>query len=328
MNRKQFKVLLSFWFLFALAILLLNDFLLKPYFGNWFTGKLSDFSGLFVFSVFWIAIFPKHKVKIFLLTGFLFLLWKSPFSQPIINLWNSMGAFHINRVVDYSDLVALIVLPIAYHIYRKETHLFSLKISPAIPLVMSVFAFCATSYQRDFDYGKTYNFPFSKTELITRINDINDDGSNNLPLSLNIENANNHIFQDSDTLWYFVSGYNTIADTVWVKTDEIDTVYHHVIPIKDTVYVNQSGIFHYSIPVKNYMAGSKTDYCRQVPAKIKIGGNENSSSLTLVKIFTQNCMGMFEKEAKNHEKENLLKAFETELIKKIKTAQPIEKRLK
>jgi hypothetical protein len=71
----------SFGFIFALLLLLLNDFWLKGLFGNWFTGKLSDFAGLFVFAMFWMAIFPSHRTKIGVLTAVAFAFWKSPLSQ-------------------------------------------------------------------------------------------------------------------------------------------------------------------------------------------------------------------------------------------------------
>ena len=47
----------SYGFNITLAILLLNDFILKDLYGNWLTGKLSDFAGLFVFSLFFSAYF-------------------------------------------------------------------------------------------------------------------------------------------------------------------------------------------------------------------------------------------------------------------------------
>lgn len=64
MNRKL-EFFTSFWFLLALTLLLLNDFVLKETFANWFTGKLSDFAGLFVFPLFWITLFPNRKQLIF-----------------------------------------------------------------------------------------------------------------------------------------------------------------------------------------------------------------------------------------------------------------------
>ncbi len=56
-------------FLASLALLLVNDFYLKAQFGNWFTGKLSDFAGLIAFALFWSAVFPRHAKLVHIGTG-------------------------------------------------------------------------------------------------------------------------------------------------------------------------------------------------------------------------------------------------------------------
>lgn len=48
---KRSEILASPGFLISLSLLLCNDFVLKPTFSNQFTGKLSDFAGLFAFTV-------------------------------------------------------------------------------------------------------------------------------------------------------------------------------------------------------------------------------------------------------------------------------------
>lgn len=60
------------FFLLSLALLLLNDFFLKAYFHNWITGKLSDVTGLFVFSQFFIGLFPHLRKEIIISTAFFF----------------------------------------------------------------------------------------------------------------------------------------------------------------------------------------------------------------------------------------------------------------
>ena len=47
-----FYILLSPGFIIATVLLVVNDFFLKPVYHNWLTGKLSDFAGLFMFSLF------------------------------------------------------------------------------------------------------------------------------------------------------------------------------------------------------------------------------------------------------------------------------------
>ncbi len=182
MIKQNFKILTSFWFVFGLSILLLNDFLLKDIFGNWLTGKLSDFAGLFVFLVFWATIFPKHKLIVAWITAILFIFWKSQYSQTLIDIWNSLDLLNIYRTVDYSDLFALLILPIAYKFSSSDNQLVHFNINPSYPFVLSAFAFAATSYRSDVDINSNYIYPHSRDILIDELNKI-DWLSNNLKLS-------------------------------------------------------------------------------------------------------------------------------------------------
>lgn len=150
-------------------LLLLNDFILKRLYGNWLTGKLSDFAGLFIFSLFWSALFPKHKITVLGLTGLLFILWKSPFSQGIIEFWNGLEVLPVARVVDYTDLIALIVLPVAYYTHDKNDKIKRIKISPIIPLILAAFSFMATSYSTNVPINKSYSLNYPKDTLVNRI---------------------------------------------------------------------------------------------------------------------------------------------------------------
>lgn len=160
----------SYGFNIALAILLLNDFILKDLYGNWLTGKLSDFAGLFVFSLFFIAFFSKYRQVVLYVTGILFIFWKSPFSQPSINFWNSLSIFSIQRVVDYTDLFALLVLPLAGLYSKIVSKAPELKFNPILPMMVACLAFVATSYHSNVKVDKTYIYPFSKDSLETLIN--------------------------------------------------------------------------------------------------------------------------------------------------------------
>ena len=139
------KILTSYWFVLGLTILLMNDFILKELYGNWLTGKLSDFAGLFIFPLFWVALLPKHKNKIFWLTGLLFIIWKSHFSQILIETFNNFNLLKITRTIDYTDLIALLILPIAYNFESKKENIRAIRISPIFPLIISAFSFIATS---------------------------------------------------------------------------------------------------------------------------------------------------------------------------------------
>jgi len=147
MNQSQPKNLIyGKLFLISVVLLLLNDFYLKYYFHNYLTGKLSDFVGLFAFPYF-VSLLFKSKIKpIYILTGILFLFWKSSLSQFVIDYLNGTG-IGINRVVDYSDFIALLVLPFSYR-YRKQNliGIEKIKFLPK-PLIIGVcsFAFIATT---------------------------------------------------------------------------------------------------------------------------------------------------------------------------------------
>ncbi len=156
MNELASKILLSPLFIVGLFILLFNDFFLKIYYGNFLTGKLSDFAGLFIFPLFFVAFFSKRKLLIYFLTGILFIFWKSHFSQTPIDLWNSLPLFKIGRTVDYTDFLALLVMPFSYFYFETETRKqkvfssgFVKRISTSFVVLLSVFAFTATSYEED-----------------------------------------------------------------------------------------------------------------------------------------------------------------------------------
>jgi hypothetical protein len=90
-NETEIGRLISFSFLLSLGLLLLNDFFLKQLYGNWFTGKLSDFAGLFAFTFFFIALCPRHRQKIIILVSVVFIYWKSELSQPLIFIFTGTG---------------------------------------------------------------------------------------------------------------------------------------------------------------------------------------------------------------------------------------------
>lgn len=149
----------------SLAILLVNDFVLKPAFHNWLTGKLSDFAGLFAFALFWISLAPRHRVMVLVVVAAAYAFWESVLSQPLIDLWNGGNLFGLSRVVDYTDLAALTVLPLA-GIYSSHAH--GLTRSRAVSVLVgsvSVFAFVATSAYPTSYYFEVYTFPVSEARL-------------------------------------------------------------------------------------------------------------------------------------------------------------------
>src|ERR1044071_6805827 len=113
-DKRSHLLLASSGFLIGLSLLLLNDLVLKEQFHNELTGKLSDFAGLFVFPLFWTAFFPRQRRIVFIATAGFYVFWKSGYSQFLIEGWNSLPFFGIQRTVDYTDLLALLILPLSY----------------------------------------------------------------------------------------------------------------------------------------------------------------------------------------------------------------------
>jgi hypothetical protein len=156
----RLKPLMSLPFVICLTLLIFNDFYLKETFHNVLTGKLSDFCGLFIFPIFWSALFPKHKLWVFVLTGALFIYWKSEYAAGLMH-FVSTYFFSVQRTVDVTDLIALPVLGLAWLNLEgnaKEIKIngFFKQLSPYIIAVLTVFSFCATSLPK---YVQTFEQP-------------------------------------------------------------------------------------------------------------------------------------------------------------------------
>ncbi|KOY86277.1 hypothetical protein AD998_09075 [bacterium 336/3] len=170
-------------FLIGLLILLLNDFYLKQTYSNELTGKLSDFVGLIVFPVFMAYLIPSSKKWICIVTGILFIIWKTPIVTPLIDTFNLILPFKIQRIIDYSDYWALLILPISHIIIQLDTEKdikpnFALRVSKLSIAMISLFAICATSrmpvYRTDMPegtiyIGESYKVKKSKEETIQMI---------------------------------------------------------------------------------------------------------------------------------------------------------------
>ena len=170
MNNDRFKILKTYWFILAVAILLLNDFVLKDMLHNWFTGKLSDFAGVFFLPLFFAVVFPKRIKELVIASALFFVYWKSPLSEGLINTINSFNGFNYVRVVDYTDLIALSVLPLAYYVYANIEKWRTVKVSPAIPFAIAGFAMMATSQEEHLvDLNVGYVIPSNQTVLFNDI---------------------------------------------------------------------------------------------------------------------------------------------------------------
>jgi len=183
METQSKKILISPLFLAGLLILLVNDFYLKAQFHNFFTGKISDFAGLFVFSLFWTAFFPKRKLFIFISTAVFFVFWKSPLAQGFTHFWNDLGIFGIGRTADYGDLIALsILLPARLYSEKFQTVRLpelSQKYALAVIAFVSLFAFTATSpagkMNQTEEYTRVYKSESSPLEIAKKLQDFKTD---------------------------------------------------------------------------------------------------------------------------------------------------------
>lgn len=107
-------------FTLFLGLLVVNDLFLKGLYPGWWTGKLSDFSGLLIFPIVVFALTGWKQKHIIWLTIGGFLFWKSGLSQPLIDGWNAIMPVHLSRVIDYSDLIALLMVPFSFRILLKQ----------------------------------------------------------------------------------------------------------------------------------------------------------------------------------------------------------------
>lgn len=140
---KQSKVT-SAGFLIGLFLLLLNDLYLKEIYGNWFTGKLSDFAGLFIFPLFLGLFNSKRSWLNYVFSAVFFLFWKLDLSTGFLFYVNQTLQTEFSRVVDYSDLIALSVLPFSYW-YSGKAKTLNLQFLKPVIVCLSVFSFYATS---------------------------------------------------------------------------------------------------------------------------------------------------------------------------------------
>lgn len=170
---RRLDSLCSVWFIAALSLLLLNDYYLKGAYHNWITEKLSDFAGLFVLSVFLMAVWPQRKVVIAWGAGITFLIWKSSLSQPAIDYWNALPLMRVDRTIDYTDAIATVMLPLAFS-YRPSFRLPRLAgVIPLVVLAVTLFGILGTSRAVKQSYNPSippqYIFVESPESLMQRI---------------------------------------------------------------------------------------------------------------------------------------------------------------
>jgi hypothetical protein len=180
-TKRQPLLLTNQVFIISLILLIVNDFLLKPIYPNWLTGKLSDFAGLIVLALLLAWLFPRLRGKATLISAAVFILWKSPLATPVITWSNAVLNLPLHRVIDYTDLIALLVLPFTW-VYIER--IVGNPDKPAWPawsrnllLFTGSFACLATSmspkqradYDGTIEVYKTYSLNVNKTTALNRL---------------------------------------------------------------------------------------------------------------------------------------------------------------
>ena len=111
-TRQRLVQVLTTWpFLVSLLALLLNDSWLKYALPGPVTGKLSDVAGIGIVTLLLLAACPR-RLPVFALVAVGFAFWKSPLSQPLIDAMNAYLPFPTARTIDYTDLLALLIMPL------------------------------------------------------------------------------------------------------------------------------------------------------------------------------------------------------------------------
>ncbi|MBO9563898.1 MAG: hypothetical protein J7621_14040 [Niastella sp.] len=177
-------LLLNYIVLACLALLLLNDHLFKWEFSNWLTGKLSDAAGIILLPLLLAYLFPAIRYHSIWISAVFFIFWKSPFSSGLIEVYNQVTPIQITRVVDYSDLFVLLLLPIPFYIMRHIDRLKAITISrvhPVFVLIPLMVGFMATQPPRYYRYVRTdsnltcYNcyvtLRYSQDEIVQKLQD-------------------------------------------------------------------------------------------------------------------------------------------------------------
>lgn len=157
---KNKNLLFNYVFITGMLTLLVNDHFLKWEFHNWFTGKLSDFAGMLILPFLISFFFPKNIKLNLLVSALLFMFWKSSFSTELIALYNKITPIRISRIVDYTDYLAILILPLSYFLIQKvqqENSKLVLKTKAHYSLILlpTVLILMAESPPRSFYLTKT-----------------------------------------------------------------------------------------------------------------------------------------------------------------------------
>lgn len=158
----KFSIYLHPFYWSSLLVLIVNDLILKAYYPSFITGKLSDFAGLVVLPLFIFGIYPrlfrstKSQITLLSISGAVLVLIQFPNVLNILNVGlDSLNLPTHNLTSDYSDFIALLILPFVYlfmkSFFRKDEQAVktnrSKKVVPSFIMgSISFIALCATSF--------------------------------------------------------------------------------------------------------------------------------------------------------------------------------------
>jgi hypothetical protein len=166
-----------------LIIVFANDNWWKYTYPGWLTGKLSDVAGIFIFLVFLNVLMPGKKWVTTIFTILFFTWWKSSLSDPFIHWMNSSLHLPVQRTIDYTDLLALLVIPIALRLqpYQYKTALLNRVIKP-VAFLFCITVICATSMYRypayitpanEFKLDKNYYTRLTEEQILHKLDSLN-----------------------------------------------------------------------------------------------------------------------------------------------------------
>lgn len=217
---KTEKKLLSIGFIFSILLLFFNDFYLKAAFPGFISGKLSDFAGLFALPFFISILFPSNKKWIYVFVGLGFIVWKLPITDNFIQFWNQNMFYSINRVVDYTDYIALSIMPISFYYHPNKEWKFNKqckKIAITGVFSFAVFSFLATAGTHGKIKG--YEFDYSKKEVNSAIQ------------TFYHENSEYIVPEEfEDYIWHY--GAKNTSDS-WIIEANADSVSFHFFDSKN-----------------------------------------------------------------------------------------------
>lgn len=167
------SLVLSPGFLVALAMLVLNDHVLKSAFGNALTGKLSDVAGVAALALFLTSFRPKRRTAMHVGVALAFMLWKSPLADAPLASWNALGIWPMARVLDYSDWLAVLVLPASWWYATRARPVQRIAAFKPATMVVASLAFMATSRPtKSVADGYRFDLPYSQRQVYAAMREI------------------------------------------------------------------------------------------------------------------------------------------------------------